>query len=39
MDVVEVAGADVLRRRYLIGTPFARRHTAQPSFLVSASVR
>lgn len=39
MDVVEIAGADVLRRRYLIGTPFARRHSAQPSFLVTASLR
>jgi methyltransferase (TIGR00027 family) len=36
MHVVEVAGADVLRRRYLIGTRFARRHRAQPSFLVTA---
>ena len=36
--VTELAGAELLRERYLRGTRFARRHRAQPSFLVTASV-
>ncbi|MEO6773708.1 MAG: class I SAM-dependent methyltransferase [Kofleriaceae bacterium] len=38
LEVTELAGAELLRERYLQGSRFARRHRTQPSFLVTASV-
>lgn len=37
LTVVDVAGAEALRRRYLEATGFERRHRAQPSYLVTAA--
>lgn len=38
MTVVDLADAEVLRRRYLEATGFDRRHRAQPSYLVTATL-